>query len=350
MKKNNKVLMINRGNSDNLGDQAISFTLKSLLLELYNEVHFEDLIDESIFQGQYQVAIKHPQSKNRIFPFRITVIRILWLIRNLNRINRAYHQQYDVVFIGGGQLINANIRFPFSLFIWIIWLSRNPKTKIILFGIGSDQNFSHFDQWLISVLLRKVEKVIVRDYSSQMFLKQQYKIDCLLCPDVVFAIDDFIKVNPTQKSNTVIINPTSSARYAKHHSNKQAFSTSRYWINLVNEYISNGYSVQLFYTTKLDYSACLEVQKAIQEYNGLNISIANIHNLNDLITIISQSSIVVSQRMHALILGYVYNAKLVPIPLSEKIINFQSMYLENNDFSNKNSFKEIIKNTLKSIV
>src|SRR5690625_115127 len=54
MKKNNKnkrILLVNRGSSDNLGDQAIRFTLESLIESIDGEVTFSDFtqFDNNIY-------------------------------------------------------------------------------------------------------------------------------------------------------------------------------------------------------------------------------------------------------------------------------------------------------------
>jgi len=129
-----RILTINRCNSDNLGDQAIGRSLKKLLeLEGYKVTSF-DLVSVDLLQ--HSLREKPSQTKKRVYKRLIGVLKrssffshvllltrsLQWFFRNFRKIRNIATKNFDIAFIGGGQLILSGGLFPIALFTWVLFL------------------------------------------------------------------------------------------------------------------------------------------------------------------------------------------------------------------------------------
>jgi polysaccharide pyruvyl transferase WcaK-like protein len=346
-----KALLINRGNTDNLGDKAINFAMKSFLEKAGLEVDFRDLIGEKEIKIDYLKEAdfrlnKNSNSDGKAFK-SISLKRISWFFKRAGMFSVCFEKyKYDVVFIGGGQLINSNVYFPIAIFFWITLFKVFAKTKIIVFGIGSESDFNWFDRWLYKSALQKADKIYVRDNESQKILSNTFKVSSEYTPDVVFGIKQFTKSYGSVKINKALIGPTSLKRLKKHNNKIVAQWDVDFWEGIILNYLKRNFVTELFYTTIEDLVECKKIQESIKLKYNLNVHIAKINSLEDLILVISSSQVIVSQRMHALILGQLYGCMLEPILISDKLISFKKQYLDvQNDL---NELSEIVEKALKN--
>jgi len=146
-KKN--ILVINEGNSDNLGDQAIKKSLEYIIKDCLNQnYNFEDLsrykkTNNFYFGGKNNLKKSKPNS-SKLYKTLVTfLLRFIWITRNFYRINKAVKSN-DYAIIGGGQLLLANNIFPFEVFIWTIFL-KIYNIKYSFFSVGTEGKFSKLD-------------------------------------------------------------------------------------------------------------------------------------------------------------------------------------------------------------
>jgi polysaccharide pyruvyl transferase WcaK-like protein len=328
-----KVLLINRGNTDNLGDKAISFTLKSLLEKTGLKVDFKDFIGEKdkpidYFNEASLRLDKVSVSKKGSF-LNSSIKRVIWLFKKASMFSICFgRNKVDMVFIGGGQLINSNIYFPVAMFLWVTLFKSFSKTKVVLFGVGSESEFGRIDRWLYRSALKRADQIYVRDFDSQQVLTEIFGVSAEYTPDVVYGIKQFIHSDVKKTYDKALIGPTSLKRLYKHSNKFNVGSDSDFWEELILNFRNKDYVVELFYTTVEDLVECIKVQKSIKLKYKIDINIAMIQTVEELISVISSSQIVVSQRMHALILGHIYGCMLDPILISEKLVSFKKYYLD----------------------
>jgi polysaccharide pyruvyl transferase WcaK-like protein len=328
-----KALLINRGNTDNLGDKAINFTMKSLLEKAGVEVDFMDFIGEKAKSVNYlneaYLRLDKGSISNTKSIFKSFIRRIVWLTKRSGMFSVCFGKnKVDIVFIGGGQLINSNVYFPIAMFLWIILFKTFSKAKVVLFGIGSESQFNLIDRWLYKSALKKADEIYVRDYDSHKTLSEVFGAKAKYAPDVVYAIKQFIEVSGPNKSKRALIGPTSLKRLHKHNNKFNVKSDVDFWEDIILKYIRQSYITELFYTTIEDLVECIKVQRNFKLKYNQDISIATIDSLDELISVISSAQVIVSQRMHALILGQVYGCSLEPILISDKLISFKKQYLD----------------------
>jgi len=135
-----RVLVINEGYSDNLGDQAINDSLQYLLKNSgIKNIDFQDFTKNIDSPINISVADKQGIQKSFAVSILKTIIssKIRWIIKNLNRIIKISKKDYDLVLIGGGQLILSNATFSIAMFLWVFCLNFFGNKNIVLFAVGS---------------------------------------------------------------------------------------------------------------------------------------------------------------------------------------------------------------------
>ena len=196
IKKVKSLLIINEGNSDNIGDQAINQSLKYLVNnELEYNYFFEDLsrnkklndIFNSINYSKSQASFKSPSF------LKSWIYRFIWVFKNFSRINKACNKN-DYAIIGGGQLLLANNIFPFELFVWTFFL-KVYKVNYSFFSVGTQGNFSKSDKFFLKFSLSGANKIFVRDRLSRDLIKSNFNIESILTYDVAFNYNKIITKN-----------------------------------------------------------------------------------------------------------------------------------------------------------
>ena len=195
------ILIINEGNSDNIGDQAINESLKFLVVnELNLKYNFEDLsrhkknnylrVDLNSFDKDVKILKKPNFLKTWIY-------RLLWIKKNLGRIlNACKNNDYSI--IGGGQLLLANNIFPFEVFIWTFFL-KIYKIKYSFFSVGTQGNFSKMDLFFLNYSLKNADKIFLRDTLSVNLIKTHFNTESELVYDVAFIYDEILSKNNIPK-------------------------------------------------------------------------------------------------------------------------------------------------------
>lgn len=355
-----KILLINRGGSDNIGDQAIKISLENLLKNMGFQTDFYD------FANIYRRKHYSSNSKENSAPlFKKGIIsalvpdKVKWLIRNHKIYQACFNDEdYEAVIIGGGQLFNNNKVFALAMFLWVHLIKYKKKSKIYLFGIGAMRNLSFTDKLLYKNVLRNVDGVYVRDEYSREVLLDLFGFKSNLTYDVAFCFnkyEPYVLKRPkknNEKLNRVLIGVSHFLRYQKYNDDNSSEEYYNYWVEKIFKlYSKDNTSIKLFYTTEEDLMVSTMIQKIIEDKYDTYIPIADVSNIDKLINEIIKADTVISPRMHALILSKIYQCNVEPVYISDKIKSFSKHYLE-DDFSleetqNKviNDLKEILKST-----
>ena len=318
-----KVLVLNRSNSDNLGDQAISLAISQLLSE--NDV--EHITHDLVLQQPRNHYGRLETSTNEARKIRsVYLSRLKWILKNFRQIKRIVSQKFDIVMIGGGQLINSNMYFPVAVWLWTTMAHRSSKSKIVFFGVGCDRSFTHIEKFLYKSALKKASSIVVRDEDSKENIQTLFKLSSKSSYDVVFSMH--IQSVKQVDDSLVLLGPTSIKRFKKYNTHITQQEYHKKWIDIIQYELNLHHRVLLFYTTAEDYKTCMQIQDLIKSELDIIVPIASIMKLDDLIAVISTSRKVISQRMHALILGYICGCELEPILISPKLQTFKKIFLD----------------------
>lgn len=325
-----RILVINKINSSNLGDQAIGQSMKKLISKYGYEADCADLTNAPV-QGIKDVnigdlSVLSDRRKHQI------VKMAKWHIKYWNKLIdkriKDNIRSYSAVVIGGGELIQDNNIFPVALYLWISYIRRaNPKLPIYFFGVGVTDKFCDFTKCLLNNVLKSVTKIYVRDYNSSVNLKNVFGIDSEVIPDVVFSAS-FKKAE--HKERLALLGITSLARliyYAYCQNKDEYFEILRKRVIILKEQYS---LVQIVYSDNGDKALAKKFKDWLQETYSEDVQIAQYSTLDGMLDLIGRSAYIESPRMHACIIGMLCGCEICAVEISPKMQTFKEIYIDSS--------------------
>lgn len=348
--KMKKVLIINEGFSHNLGDQAILEASAGYFKDKGYATDFLFLSKPKILSlplYQYnETAPEKPAEQTLLYHLRSWLSFIYWLTYNRKTVmNKLKNGDYQIISIGGGQLINTSGPYLVNNFaIALFWISRlinrySKKSGIYFIAVGVAEKFNKVEQYLYKKALDNATAIFVRDEFSQKIMKEIFHKQATIIPDIAFY-SQHNKDNQHEKQNLALVG---IANYDELElSNKTGSTKEGYYstINMqINEYKNQENEVRLFYTSLLDVAATREFNRYLESINQSPLRVCDIQTLNDLTLALTPAKFVYSGRMHALILGLKYGCEVRPYLLSQKLVSFDALYVSSKKEVNEISRK-----------
>lgn len=335
-----RVLLINQGKTENLGDQAINIAFKNNLIANGWEVDFAGFAQTN--EQTMQNMSTNSKLKGKSLLKRFTPKFIVWLFKYRKNINEEFNRvtknkKYDLVIIGGGQLIKTKGVFMLSLLSWYKILKQYLDCPIILAGIGADPKYSFFEKNIYKKLLSKFDSIYVRDQKSQEVLVNQFNLETEYIPDIVFAFSKYYKPAEVLAKNKLLV------MIFDYKALKQNFGTSvskeeyyKIWINLIKENIEPGLKIILGYTTIGDKLETIEFSNYLNRFTDYKFEVVNTDTLENFVEELQETKSLISGRMHGMLLGMNYGCRLIPYIVSPKIQTF------NDEWVNKEVNLEVV--------
>lgn len=343
-----KVLVINKINSSNLGDQAIGQSIKQLVLKYGYEADCVDLTNAPM-QGirDIQIGPLRPSGDRN----KLKILKMAkWYIKHkdslIEKKIKDSMSSYCAVIIGGGELIQDNNIFPVALYLWIQSIRKaNPKVPIYFFGIGVTQDFCAFTKTMLRRAFKSVTKAYVRDNSSQNNLKKVFHMDSVVMPDVVFS-SSFPQTQ--DKRNMALLGVTQVSRliyYGYFQSQDAYFKHLRQRIEALKEQYAQ---VQIIFSDNYDRATAKRFQKWLLEHYAEQVELAQYTTLEDMIDLMKLSQHIESPRMHACIIGMLTGCTVNAVEISPKMRTFKSIYF--NDGTQTGALMEKVNACFESIL
>ncbi len=329
-----KVLLINKGWSDNIGDQAIKYALEKMIVSHGHICEFADLTKpRSAKKAAGKVGSSGNAAIKRMMGFVPGAIgQIVWLMKYWPIFKKQFrNNHYDLVIIGGGQLINDNASFPLAVFIWMHLLKGLHRNKVVVYGVGSSVALTTIDKMLYRSALKMADAIYLRDRTSLDYVNSAFGIEARYTPDVVFNISKYFKEKPCEDKNVLIAPPCYEVYCGAWKNNGERLTREAYeayWEETVLENLKGGNRVKLFYTAEQDIPQTLKLQDSMLKNQGMHIELVRMGDIHDYVNELSSTWKVISGRMHALIIALAFEKTLQVFPLSKKLTTFEDEYLK----------------------
>ena len=289
-----KALLVGNYGAGNIGDDLL---MRSSIQQL-NKLNIEFKI---VSTGDVHESISMPPAGVRSF------IKFKWIVffRELFRT--------DVVVFGGGGLLNPEE--PMSLLIWgqvIVWACLFKK-KIYMAG----QSFSRVN-WLLRILLKRVEFVSVRDKFSYDLVKGIINEKVALTQDLAWYLD--VESANTFSSNSVSLN----LREYKH---VNFLYLKKCVIGLLDE-MSKRFDLDKVYLLPFGLGD-IKFAKLVLQNTRYESKIVEVdQTLENCIDAISKSRISICERLHASIMCMHLEGQLVSLSYSSKVFALLDLYMQ----------------------
>lgn len=314
------VLMLSRFTCSNLGDQEIADCYESFLVKNYDvTVIRADYTSRRVRSLEVNAPLRWRSIKTfikNIIPARLVWVSNLWRVLGTVKKSRA-----DLVLIGGGQLIMPGV-FCVAAFSWVA-VSKLFKTNVVMANVGAGGNFDKFDRWLIRAAMSRLDGISFRDKSSYKTVTSIYARGLpkyRMSSDIVYTKD--IKKPIIGSRSNLAIGVTDWSVFLLHGGFGSREEYFVKWIQLLLEERQDNENVILIYATAEDYKETLLFRLFAKNHYNLICEMADIKNASDLRHILSSTRLLVSGRMHSLLIAEQSGCPFRPFLISEKLESF----------------------------
>lgn len=325
-------LIIGESYSDNVGDQAIADAMREALVDRGY------LVKNADYTCRLQKSINNSRPiSNRLwrnFRHRIRLlIGFFWAVKNFSIIRETSIKNYDLVIVGGGQLIFDNAKFPIALYLWIRLLRKN-NSNINIVSCGVNESFCWIEKVLIKKALQLSKGVYFRDLRSIENAQRNFGINAKYCPDIAYYLSKKILSRHQIKLRNVmglsVIDYRVYIRHAGEMSVKPLTELEYIdkWTLDIFAYVEAGLNVALLSTTDTDYMYAEQVFAKVKNVCGNRVFLQpKPLNWEDFINQLSSCNSLLSGRMHGLILAHISGVSPIPYLVNKKVEAFSNEYL-----------------------
>lgn len=327
------ILVVNQYNCDNLGDNL----LNSLLCKNIKDAGY-NVINRGFAQTQPQkVSYKTDYSESNNIRELVKAKmpeHIKYLIKYKNRLDKETANistdNCIAIVIGGGQLLKSNSVFIDCLRYWVNWANTN-SIPVYVYGVGIDTGLSLSEIKIYKRILKSVEYINCRDYESEKILKNVLGLNEVhVSPDVAFLLDRA----PTKETDIILVMPYDYRTAVRAFGFSQTKDEYYTYIKDMIEATKENKRVLLAATTSADANECFMFADFLRDY-GIEATISQISDYEQLIATIGNAATVITGRMHAMIICTVLGTPVIPIIVSDKILQFKNEYLDEKGDINK---------------
>jgi len=244
-------------------------------------------------------------------------------LRALLRVFRFVGTIDALVFAGGGQIDDywgGTSTVPFWLLVWT-FCARLRGVPVSYFGVGVDRISNRASRWLFLRALALADYRAVRDAGSRDLLRQAgLTAECDVCPDLAFNLEVAKPETESAPSvrNFVVVTPVSYAMWT----NRPDATYERYiesLASLCRHLIAvHGLQVRLLSTQGVMDAPAIEAV-AGRLPAGPNWTVNHVSTLDAYLEVARSSALVVSSRLHGLILPLVVGVPVVAVSPMRKM-------------------------------
>jgi polysaccharide pyruvyl transferase WcaK-like protein len=322
------VLIINECFSDNLGDQAIAEGAAVMFESFGYSVVREGFSSRNKLKNFNQNKNQSNYIKNWVRK-RLVLKSIYWLLKNLTRVISSAYTCQKLAVIGGGQLILSNSSFAIAMLSWVVFLKLFRK-EVVLLSVGVGDSFGAFEKLLYKISFYLADDIYSRDKQGVLTLKDTFGISGKFSPDLAYALPRYERLSnsSTFYAAICITDYAVHVRYAP-ELDVPILSRQEYWLTWakhVEEYKALGYEIKFLWTTDTDRFETIEYLANCMPDSEYVIPCEEL-TLGAFIKELSMCDVVVSGRMHALILGNINGCEVKSWEVSNKIKTFCKEYL-----------------------
>lgn len=364
-----KAVLVSFFDSNNIGDLLISDALYKRVNKHFDEVTSVNFLDGRIMeQGEKitiepftpQAAVKVKSKKTeiaeRLADFKLTSLNYLYLSKIKDYKLNDFEEEIkaaDALIIGGGNMIfdiyeRTLVAARFDNYVELA-KKHNKKVFAMSLGIGPFQ--TEYQEKMAVNALAKCDYVTFRDEKSYAIYNKSYpdaSQNVSVAVDPVFSMPKIIQ-NPSG-NQTVGINIINNPEYSEDKAIYEKVING--YVLLINELSTRqNKQVKLFSTETRDYEVIHAVYERLEETN--NVSVVDIHNVDELMDLYSNLSLLVAARMHSMIIAYTQHLPVVGLTWQPKVQAMFDIIGEPEDCFNlteiPESFDSIIKASLSKL-
>ena len=309
------VLLLNQSHTNNIGDIAIGKSMESWAQDNGWNPITRPFWDEQAVFGHFAYTLISLIIKT--VPFLSNWIIGKWVEKTVDAVTQTTPIRFAI--IGGGELFCSHRGFNAVFSCWVNALTARGIPCCVI-GVSGDERLGPMQIRRNAKALQKCFFVAVRDHNSQKIFEKLYSIHATVSPDVVFLLgrnDD-----ASVKRDTVLCVPLSIN--TKKGRRKDNYNLDFYY-HLV-ERMRCGKRVVFTVTEQRDQDFTESLCKRINTTYDADYEFAPYLEYDGFREMLCSSSIVISGRMHALILGLLCGCEIKAVLIKQKLRVFDDEY------------------------
>lgn len=332
-----KVLLVNQGHTDNIGDQLISKVMCEHLSDFCNitvskfipgESSSRIELNNSVTQGENGNGKRKRLSDKLKQNYSLSLA--LLTLKYYRKIVEEVKERYDVILIGGGELLADYVVFTAAMQAWLLY-SRKTKTKAIIYGVSGfpfEKKKHRFFRWLLDYC----DLVCVRDKSTQSHLCQYMNKTIHYAPDVVFSMNRVMNClfNPNKSEKNIFVSVYSTEELGVKPQNILEYFAK--WTQVITREIKDSTECLLVgYTTQSDFRTATKFYHYLIENPispNVKVKLCDYSDWEGYCKSVSKCNCVITGRMHAMIIALQCGCRIIPYTVKHKISVFKSEYVD----------------------
>lgn len=343
----------------NLGDAAIQEAVIQNIKEHYPSAHIygisenpidtaqrhhiqsfpiSRLIDDHIVfdhrEGKYRIK----QEKKGFFPEKIPIVRIIYrilikLVGGISFIVKSFQliRKIDLLIVsGGGQLDDfwgGAWGHPYTVFKWAV-LAKASRTPLVFMSVGADSISTSMGMIFIKLSLLMANYRSFRDDKTRQFaISIGVGHGNEVYPDLAYSLpilrNRYVLDRKDGSSQMVGISPIAAEAWTDR--NNQGYKNYITQLVCVSEWLLNkNYTVLYFSTqTNMDNNVIEVIINSLNLQDRLKndgkIIYTPVNSLDDLLSQISNTDIVIASRLHGVLLSHLMFKPVLAISYSKKV-------------------------------
>lgn len=286
MANTNKIVLSGYYGFDNIGDEAVLYSIVTML-------------KKEIPQVQITVLSNNPEKTARLYNVE-SVNR--WDMKSVTKAIKAS----DMLISGGGSLlqdVTSSKTVPY--YLAIVKIAQFYKKKVVFYSQGIGPVNKSFSRWLIKKVVNKVDGIFVRDPASKALLEEiGIKKPIGVAIDPVLGISVPSEINDHEKAVGIYIRP-----WQNEDQNQRLISAMKEGLL---ELIKKGYKLYLIpmhYEQDLDIARALEAALAIEMRNENSEAqdkvkvIDKMLSIEEVLSYTASFDFIIGMRLHSLIMA-----------------------------------------------
>lgn len=305
MANTNKIVLSGYYGFDNIGDEAVLYSIIAML-------------KKEIPQVQITVLSNNPEKTARLYQVE-SINR--WDMKNVAKIIKAC----DLLISGGGSLlqdVTSSKTIPY--YLAIVKMAQFYKKKVVFYSQGIGPVNKGFSRWLIKKVVNKVDGIFVRDPASKALLEEiGVKKPIGVAIDPVLGISLPNDVKTTEKTIGIYIRP-----WQNEDQNQKLISAMKEGLI---EFIKKGYKlclIPMHYEQDLDIAKAVEASLAIEMRNEGIVGedqikvIDKMLSIEEVLTYTAGFEFIIGMRLHSLIMAAATKVPMLGLSYDPKVDAF----------------------------
>ncbi len=305
MAKTNKIVISGYYGFDNIGDEAVLYTII-------------DTLKKELPQAKIMVLSNTPEKTAQVYGVQ-SINR--WDFKNIIRVIK----NCDLLISGGGSLlqdVTSSKTIPY--YLAIVKIAQLYKKKVVFYSQGIGPVNTKLGRWLIKRIVNNVDAIFVRDKASKKLLQEiGIKKEIGVSIDPVLGITTNNTKDKLVNTVGIYIRPWES----EEQNQKMIIAMKEGLINLLED----GYKL---YMVPMHYEQDLEISRALKAALEIELKERKLDLQNQIIVLdkklsikevlryTSQFDFIVGMRLHSLIMAAANCVPMIGLSYDPKVTSF----------------------------